>query len=227
MNQTAERDEAGQAGSSWREQVQVLAAEDPSQAVRRGALVALAAVSAWLAAAVGFAADYTVDAAHSTVGFSVRHLAGRTKGVFRDFSGSFSFDPKKPDSVKGSFTAKAVSIDTGNAKRDDHLRSADFFDSEKHPTLTLAPVSVKAAGPGKYLLVADVTLRGITKRVPFDLEHLGSEKSPWGQTADGFAAKGVLNRKDFGLGWNKVLESGSLLVGEDVTLEFELEAIRK
>lgn len=219
--------EAGQAQGSWRQQVAVLAADDPTRAVRRGALVALAAISAWLAAAVGFTAEYTVDAAHSTVGFSVRHLAGRTKGVFRDFTGSFTFDPQKPDAVKGSFTAKAGSIDTGNAKRDDHLRSGDFFDVEKHPALTLVPVSVKPAGPGKYLLLADVTLRGVTKRVPIDLAHLGSEKSPWGQTADGFTAKGVLNRKDFGLGWNKVLESGSLLVGEEVTLEFELEAIRK
>ena len=168
-----------------------------------------------------------MDAAHSTVGFSVRHLAGRTKGVFRAFAGSFTFDPKKPEAVKGSFTAKAASIDTGMAKRDEHLRSPDFFDAEKHPVLTLTPVSVKAAGPGTYLLLADVTLRGVTKRVPFDLAHLGSEKSPWGQTADGFTAKGVLNRKEFGLGWNKVLESGNLLVGEDVTLEFELEAIRK
>ncbi len=219
--------EAEQGNGGWRAQVRALAAPDPSAAVRRGALVALAAVTAWLLVGVSQAAEYTVDGAHSTVGFSVRHLAGRTRGVFREFAGSFTFDPKKPEAVQGSFTAKAASIDTGLAKRDEHLRSADFFDVEKHPVLTLVPVSVKPAGPGKYLLVADVTLRGVTKRVPFDLEHLGSEKSPWGQTADGFSAKGSLNRKDFGLGWNKVLESGGLLVGESVTLEFELEAVRK
>lgn len=216
-----------QAADGWRSEVRVLAAPETGLAVRRGALVALAAISAWLAAAVGHATEYTVDPAHSSVGFSVRHLAGRTKGVFREFSGSFEFDAKKPESVKGTFTAQAASIDTGVAKRDTHLRSADFFDAEKFPVLTLAPVSLKPAGIGKYVLLADVTIHGITKRVPFGLEHLGSEKSPWGTTADGFTAKGVLNRKDFGLGWNQVLESGGVLVGNEVTLEFELEAIRK
>ena len=213
--------------SGWRKDVKVLVVQEATRSVRRGALVALAAVTAWLAAAIGSAAEFTVDGAHSTVGFSVRHLAGRTRGVFRDFAGSFSFDPKKPESVRGSFTAKAASIDTGLAKRDEHLRSADFFDADKHPVLTLVPVSLKPAGPGKYLLLADLTLRGVTKRVPFDLEYLGSEKSPWGQTADGFSARGTINRKEFGLGWNTVLESGGLLVGEIVTLEFELEAVRK
>ncbi len=215
-------------GTGWRTQVAALAAErDDGGAVRQGAAIAAIALAAWLAAAAGRAAEYTVDGAHSTVGFSVRHLAGRTKGVFRDFAGSFSFDPAKPSSVRGSFTARAASIDTGLAKRDEHLRGSDFFDVEKHPVLTLVPVSLKPAGPGRFLLVADLTLRGVTKRIPFDLEHLGSEKSPWGQTADGFSAKGTINRKDFGLGWNKVLESGGLLVGESVTLEFELEAVRK
>lgn len=173
-------------------------------------------------------AEYEVDAGHTNVGFKVRHILTRLPGRFREFDGRFSFDPKAPGKTSGTFTAKAASIDTNVEKRDAHLRSQDFFWAEKYPVLTLVLKRVNgAAGSSVYTADADLTIRGVTKAVTLNVEYLGADKSPWGTLVASFAARGTINRKDFGLNWNKALESGGVLVGDDVELLLDVEGIEK
>ncbi len=179
---------------------------------------------AMLAANVASAATYNVDGSHSSAGFKVKHLMSKTSGQFQEFSGSFQFDESNPKSFSGSFVIKAASISTNNAKRDGHLKSADFFDVEKFPELTFTAKDFKAAGRGRYKLGGDLTMHGVTKAVTFDVDYLGAGKDPWGNQKVGFTASTRINRKDFGLTWNKVLETGGLLVGEDVEIEVQIEA---
>lgn len=172
---------------------------------------------------VASAKDYNVDRGHSAVMFEIRHLLTKARGQFKDFEGTFSFDEKALDKSKVDFTVKVASIDTNDTKRDDHLRAADFFDVEKFATMTFKSKALKAAGKGKYKLSGDLSLHGVTKPVTFDLEYLGSDKDPWGNDRASFSAAAKINRKDYGLVWNKTLESGRLLVGEDVDVKLEVE----
>src|SRR5689334_4344191 len=131
---------------------------------RTGSLgVAVAAGAAWLVAGMAGAANWTVDGAHTYVDFSVRHLVSRAHGQFKEVGGSFAFDEKAPGKTTGTFTAKAASIDTNNARRDGHLKSPDFFDVEKYPDLTIAVKKLAARGKGAYKLTADLTIHGVTK----------------------------------------------------------------
>lgn len=173
------------------------------------------------------AAEFTVDTVHSHVGFLIRHLISKTAGKFNKFDGTFTFDPKKLDTSKADFTIEAASIDTGNEKRDGHLRSEEILNTDKFKTLTFVSKKVTAAGKNKYKLIGDFTLHGVTKPVTFDVEHLGTEKDPQGTVRSGFTATTVINRKDYGIAWNKVLETGKLMVGEDVTIKLEIEGIEK
>ena len=173
-----------------------------------------------------FAADYTVDPGHSRIGFTVRHIVSKVSGEFKDVSGNFSFDEKKPAAAAGSFEAKTDSISTNNDKRDTHLKSPDFFDAQKFPKLTLTNVKLSANGSKKYKLSGDLTMHGVTKPVVFDMEFLGADKDPWGGTRAGFTAKTHINRKDFGLSWNKTLESGGLLVGDEVEITLDVEGVQ-
>ncbi len=181
-------------------------------------LLAFGASSAW-------AARYEVDAGHSNVAFTIKHLVSKVSGDFREFSGSFEFDPAKPESSKGEFVAKAASVNTNNAKRDEHLRSGDFFDAEKHPELKFANLKVtKGSGKDHFKATADLTLHGVTKPVALDVEYLGAAKDPWGNNKVGFVANGKFKRKDFGITWNKALDAGGFVLGEDVELNLQIEA---
>lgn len=172
------------------------------------------------------AADYKIDPSHSHVGFTIKHLIGKVKGAFNDFDGAFSFDPAKATDASGKFTIKTASINTDNAKRDEHLKSGDFFDVQKFPEMTLDKVKVKAGkGKDKFKLTGDLTLHGVTKPVTFDLEYAGTEKDPWGNMRAGFTATTKLNRKDYGVVWNKTLDSGGLMLGDDVAVELNIEAV--
>ncbi|MEK7765902.1 MAG: YceI family protein [bacterium] len=189
-------------------------------------LLALAALAAaW--ALPGSAATYDVDASHSHIGFRVRHILTKVSGQFKEVSGTFTFDPKSPDTAGGTFTAKAASIDTNAAKRDAHLRSEDFLWAEKYPDLTLVVKKLKATGKGRYQAAGDLTIRGVTKPVVLDVVHNGTDKSPWGQIVAGFEARVTIKRKEFGLMWNKVLETGALFVGDDVELILDVEGVEK
>ncbi len=173
------------------------------------------------------AADYVIDGAHSSANFKIRHLIAKVSGGFNDFSGEFSFDEKNPKAFTGGFTIQASSINTNNADRDKHLRSPDFFDAEKHATLTFKAKSLKAAGKNKFKLLGDFTMRGVTRPVTFDVEYTGSGKDPWGNEKVGFSATTKISRKDFGMSWNKTLDTGGILLGDDVEIDVQVEGNAK
>lgn len=193
----------------------------------KNSFITLAAAAVLASASSVLAADFVVDPSHSRIGFSVRHLVSKVPGEFKDYEGSFSFDEKKPEASKASFTIKAASINTNFEKRDEHLRSPDFFNTAKHPTLTFVSKKVAPAGKGKYKLQGDITIAGVTKPVTFEVEYAGTAKDPWGGTRAGFTAVSKVNRKDFGMVWNKALDSGGFILGDDVEIKLDLEAIQK
>ena len=175
-----------------------------------------------------FAGQWEIDKEHSQIGFTVGHLVGKVSGVFTDFSGSFAFDGKKPETAKGgTITVKTASIDTNNGKRDEHLRAVDFFDVGKFPEMTAENAVLTVSEKNKYKLKTDLTIKGVRKPVVFDVEYSGSAKDPWGNLRAGFTAKTKLNRKDFGMSWNKTLDNGGLLVGNDVDVTILIEAVAK
>jgi len=168
---------------------------------------------------------YTIDAVHSSVGFIARHLvAAKVRGNFTDFEGTITIgDSAETSSVVA--TAKADSITTNNEMRDGHLKSPDFLDYENHPTIEFKSTSVTSKGGDLYDLVADVTLRGVTKSVTFELEYLGSGPSMQpGGTVAGFEARAEIDRRDFGVSFEGSLENGSLVVGNKVVLELNIES---
>jgi polyisoprenoid-binding protein YceI len=173
------------------------------------------------------AAEYSVDPAHTSVGFAVKHMFSKTTGEFKDKEGTFTFDPQKLGAAKVRFSAKADSIYTNNEKRDGHLKSPDFFDTAKYKELVFVGKKLTAAGDNKYKLEGDLTMHGVTKPVTFDVEYLGEGKSPFGDVRAGFTAITKVNRKDFGLTWNKALDNGGLLIGEDVEVKLEIEGVQK
>jgi polyisoprenoid-binding protein YceI len=171
------------------------------------------------------AAEYTVDVSHSRVGFGIRHIVSKVNGEFKEFEGSFQFDEKKPETGSVTFSVKANSINTNNEKRDSHLKSADFFDVEKYPTLNFVSKKVIKTTPKVGFIEGDLTIHGVTKTVKFAVKYLGRDKDPWGNYRAGFSAITTIKRKDFGLTWNKVLESGGVLVGEEVDIVIDIEGI--
>lgn len=170
---------------------------------------------------------YKVDPAHSSVGFAIDHLVINTvHGRFRQFDGSITIDPENGNALKeASATIQAKSIDTDIAKRDDHLRSADFFDVEKLPTITFEGQEVKKEGSDQ-VLVGKLTMHGVTKEVSLPVKLKGPINA-MGGTRLALAANTKLNRKDFGLTWNKALDTGGLLVGEEVTIQIDAEFVKQ
>jgi len=191
-----------------------------SRSARAFALVALASLPA-------FAANYTLDGAHSRVGFGVKHMMVTTvKGAFKGFSGTVELNDADVTKSTVSVEIELASVDTGIEKRDDHLKSADFFDVASHPKMTFKSTAVKKQG-AKLLVTGDLSLHGVTKPVTLTVEGPTKEwTNPWGQVVRGASATGKLNRKDFGLTWGKVTEAGAVVVGEEVTLELELELVK-
>ena len=187
-------------------------------------VVVLASVSIASAAPI----TWKVDPNHTEVGFEVRHFFSKVHGRFRDFEGTIVFDEADPSAIKVEATAKVVSVDTGNERRDADLKSPNFFEAEKNPTLTFKSTKVTKAGKDKYKVAGDLTMRGVTKPVTFDAEFLGAstvgvDGQSWGSRA-GFAATAVVNRKDFGISWNQTLDNGSLMLGDMVTITLNIEA---
>lgn len=163
---------------------------------------------------------YDIDAVHSSVGFKVRHMVvAKTSGNFRKFSGTIHYDPKTPQSWKTEAVIEAASIDTGNEKRDGHLKNADFFDVEKYPTLEFKSTKIKTIKGNKAQLHGTLTMHGVTKKIVLDLEIHGAA----GGRA-GFTATGTLDRTDYGVSWNRVVETGGLAVGKEVEIILEIEA---
>jgi polyisoprenoid-binding protein YceI len=193
----------------------------------RAWLVALLVGWSLLFPRISAGATYQVDPNHSTVIFKVRHLFSTVVGRFDKFSGTITFDPNDPAKVKVEGAVEVTSINTNNAKRDDHLRSKDFFDVQQFPTLTFVTTGVPALDPSKKSgkLDGNLTIHGVTKPVVIDAFYLGEDKDPSGNVRAGFSGKTKLNRKDFGLTWNKALESGGVLVGDEIEIEIDAEGV--
>ena len=185
----------------------------------------LSAAVAVLSSSPALAADYVLDSSHSTAQFSVKHMMVSTvRGQFDKVSGTVSFDDKDPTKAKIDVAIEAKSINTREPKRDDHLRSPDFFDVAKYPTLTFTSTKVEKAEGGKFKVTGNLTMRGITKPVVLTSDApTAAVKNPWGGEVRGIYATGKLNRKDWGLTWNKALEAGGVLVGDEVTLTIDAE----
>lgn len=182
--------------------------------------------AALLLGSFALAADnYKVDPAHSRVGFSVRHLGiNDVKGTFDEFEGALVLDQ---GSIKeASATIQVKSVNTRIQKRDDHLRTAEFFDAAKYPTITFKTKRVEKEG-GQTILIADFTMRGVTRELRLPAKLTGPTKDPWGSTRIGLEASAKLNRKDYGINYHQVLESGALAVGEEVEIEINAEAIKE
>jgi polyisoprenoid-binding protein YceI len=170
---------------------------------------------------------WDIDAGHSSIVFSVRHMVvSKTRGRFTKFGGTVELDDGDLAGSRTQVTIDAASIDTDLADRDAHLRSADFLDVEKHPTITFRSKRIEKVSGERSRILGDLEIRGVSREVALDVEYAGREKDPWGGERVGFSAHGVLSRKAFGLEWNQVLETGGLLVGDEVKFEIELEAIR-
>jgi len=186
--------------------------------------VAIAA-SGLLAAPQAWATTYAIDPDHTTVGFKVRHILSYVTGTFDKVEGTFDYIPNLPVQWKVSATIQAASIDTRVADRDKHLRSKDFLDAEQYPTLTFQSTGVTDATPTSAKLQGLLTIHGVEKPVVLGLTVHGVAKDPWGKTRAGATATTTINRKDFGVSWNKVLDTGQLLVGDDVEIVLEVEGI--
>jgi polyisoprenoid-binding protein YceI len=191
--------------------------------------IALAlALTTFAASATAAPLTFEIDKAHSQVGFSIRHFFSKVPGQFKEFSGTIVMDPNAPAASSVEVTIQAASISTDNEARDKHLRSPDFFAADSFPTLTFKSTKVATAGKDKVQVTGNLTMRGVTKSVVLDVDFLGMGEvgvggQSWGTKA-GFEATTTINRKDFGINWNKVLDQGGLMIGEDVAISLHIEA---
>lgn len=171
--------------------------------------------------------DYQIDTAHSRMGFVARHaMVTKVRGNFGEFEGHAHLDAEHPERSTAELTIQVASINTGNADRDAHLRTNDFFDAPAHPTMTFKSTGVEDLGNDRYRMTGDLTLKGATKPVTVDWEFAGSAKDPMGNVRAGFEGSTTINRKDWGVEWNAPLEAGGVLVSDKIVLELEVSAIR-
>lgn len=191
-------------------------------------LASIATIIALSLPALASATIWNIDPDHSNIGFKVRHLMiSNVKGSFEKNSGVVDINDKDITKSKVQVSIDTASINTNVQKRDEHLRSADFFDVAKYPTMTFVSKKVAKAGKDKLKVTGDLTLHGVTKEVVLDVEGPTKEsKDPWGNIRSGAVASTKINRKDFGLVWNKALETGGVAVGEEVTINLEIEMIK-
>jgi polyisoprenoid-binding protein YceI len=190
-------------------------------------LIALAVV---VAAPLAASADtWQIDPAHTTVGFTVRHMTiSSVRGQFDKVAGTITANGNDPASAVIEATIDTASIDTRSADRDSDLKSPNFLDVTKYPTMTFKSKKIEPVGPGKYNVVGDLTLHGVTKEVTLAVEVSGTPiKDPWGNTRAGAFATTAISRKDFGLTWNKMIETGGAVVGDAVSVEINVEAVKK
>jgi polyisoprenoid-binding protein YceI len=178
-----------------------------------------------LAAPSAKAETLKIDADHSSVTFKVRHLLTKVQGRFQKFEGTVDFDEKSFGASKVSATIQAASVDTNVEARDKDLRSKRFFDVERFPTLTFTSLAVTEVSGNKGKVRGTLSMHGVSKEVVLSTEYLGKGKDPWGNTRYGFHAETTINRKDFGMAWNEALEAGGLLVGDEVEIALDVEAV--
>jgi polyisoprenoid-binding protein YceI len=171
---------------------------------------------------------WAIDPTHSEIGFKVKHMMfTNVSGKFNQFEAAIENEDDDFSTSKISFSAEVNSVDTGNGDRDNHLRSADFFDVENFATLTFNSTSVQKVNEGLYHINGDLTIKDVTKNTTLEAEYSGLMKDPWGNTKIGLSLNGKINRKDFGLTWNAALETGGVLVGEDIKLAAEVQFVKQ
>lgn len=188
----------------------------------------VALASAMFTTSYAHAATYEIDPAHSHVSFKVRHLGiSNVSGEFLKFQGTFNFDEKEMESSSVEATIDVPSIDTNIVKRDTHLKSCDFFCSEKFPTIAFKSKKIEPGSGKEFKIVGDLTLHGVTKEVVLNAEHEGSVSDPKLGERAAFTATTTLNRKEFGLKWNNLTETGGIVVGDDVKVTLDIEGIKK
>ncbi len=190
-------------------------------------LIFLGMIGVLAMAGVAAADIYNIDTAHSTIGFDIKHLmVGTTSGSFNDYQGTIEYDPANVAATKIDATIQAASIDTRNADRDNHLRSADFFDTANYAVITFKSTKVEASGDG-YVITGDLTMHGVTKEISIPVSIGGPVQSPFGSWAIGISGKTKINRQDFGIAWNKTLDQGGVVVGDEVVVIVNVEAHKK
>lgn len=194
--------------------------------MRRSSLAAAVVVSLVALAGSAGATEYKIDPEHTTVAFRVRHLFTSVEGRFDKFEGKISFDAKDPSKAVVEGVIDATTVNTNVAERDKHLRSADFFDVENHPKITFKTTKIVDVGADKTSgkMAGKLGVRGVEKEVVLDVAFLGQGKDPYGNLKAGFSATTRINRKDFGLKWNDTLETGGVLVGDDVEIRIDAAA---
>jgi polyisoprenoid-binding protein YceI len=191
------------------------------------AAAALLLGAATLGAPARAADTYKLDPAHTNVGFTVRHFFSKVPGRFTKFDGTIAYDDKDITQSKVDVSIDTASIDTAVPDRDKHLRSPDFFDAEKYPKITFTSTKVKPNGNNKIQIEGNLTIRGVTKPVVLDVDALGAGPDAWGGYRAGFEAHTKINRQDFGVSWNKVLEGGGTMLSDDVDIVISIEAIKQ
>ncbi len=174
-----------------------------------------------------FAATYNVDLDHSSVSFKIKHLISKTQGQFKKFQGVIEYEPGKPETWSASGTIDVNSIDTNVPERDKHLLSADFFDVAKYPTIEFKTTGVKEVTENSVKVEGLMKMHGVEKPIVLDVNIGGVIKDPWGNTRSAFSATTKINRKDFGIVYNKTLDQGGLMIGEDVEISLEVEGLLK
>ncbi|MGD8439759.1 MAG: YceI family protein [Holophagae bacterium] len=176
---------------------------------------------------VAGAATYTIDPVHSDVSFKIRHLITKVPGEFSSFEGTIVTDFDNLERSSVNFTIDAASIDTGNDDRDTHLRSQDFFHVEAHPTITFRSTKIERSGEATFDVTGILTMRGVSKAVTLPVTYLGEMTDPWGNTKAGFAIETTLDRTDYDIQWNKALEAGGVVLGDDVEITINLQATKE
>lgn len=168
---------------------------------------------------------WTLDPAHSSVDFSVKHMMiANVKGTFTKFAAVIDADPADLTTADISFTIDAASIDTKNADRDNHLKSQDFFDVDTHQEITFNATNIVKKDESEYDVTGDLTIRGVTKQETLAVEFEGTGLDPWGNTKAGFTVSGAISRNDYGLTWNSALETGGVLVGDKIKISLDIQA---
>ncbi len=171
--------------------------------------------------------EYTLDTAHSRIGFVARHaMVTKVRGSFGSFTGTVRADGADPAKSRVEVDIDATSIDTGNADRDAHLRGNDFLRMEEHPRITFVSTEVAQTGATTFEITGDLTIKGVTRPITVPFEFAGAATDPFGNQRIGFEGSVVINRKDYGVTWNVALETGGVLVGEKITLEFDVSAVK-
>jgi len=170
---------------------------------------------------------YTLDPAHTRIGFVARHaMVTKVRGSFDEFAGTAVLDGANPANSRVEVSIEAASIDTRNAQRDEHLRSNDFLAMQEYPKITFASTGVRQAGESTFEVTGDLTIKGVTNEITIPFEFEGAAKDPFGNQRVGFEGSVTINRRDYGVTWNAALEGGGVLVSDKVTLEFEISAIK-